>query len=207
VRLELVTAPAAEPVTLQEAKDHARITTSADDSLVSAFVSAARHAAEAFMGRAIVTQVWRMWLDAWPMARSDEWWDGVRDGAVSQFDSSEVRLPWGPIGAGGVAHVKTYDDSDAASTFSSASYYVDQPGARIRLRSGATWPTPGRTADGIEIQWEAGFGNAAAVPEPVKTGIKAHVASLYEHRGDEKLDLGVPSVSELLYQRYRVVTL
>lgn len=207
MHLELVTPPAAEPVTLQEAKDHARITASADDSLVTAFIVAARQAAEAFMGRALVTQVWRLWLDAWPMARTDEWWDGVREGAVSQFDAAEVRLPWGPIGAGGVVHVKTYDDADAASTLSSSAYYVDKPGARIRLRSGATWPIPGRTANGIEIQWEAGFGNAAAVPETVKAGIRAHVASLYEHRGDEKLDLGVPATSEVLYQRHRVVTL
>lgn len=207
MRLELVTEPAEEPVSTADAKDHARITTSADDDLVDGLIVTARQAAEAYLGRSVLKQEWRMYLDAWPSDRSQEWWYGVREGAMSQFQSRALRLPWGPIEASGVTHIKTYDAADQPATLSSAYYQVDLPGARISLRESGTWPTPGRPLNGIEVQWFAGWTAEADVPESVKAGIKAHVATLYEHRGDAQSDLSVPAVSEVLYQRHRLVTL
>lgn len=207
MRLELVTAPATEPVTLTEAKDHARISGSSDDALVTAFIVAAREAAEAYLGRSIIAQAWRMWLDAWPSAGAEQWWDGVRDGAVTELHAGHVRLPLGPVTS--VTHVKTYTDADVASTLSASAYYVDGPGARIVLRSGSSWPIPSRVANGIEIQWVSGWANAGAVPETVKAGIRTHVASMVEHRGDEAPigRLAMPDECRVLYQRHRIVTL
>lgn len=60
----LTSAPSTEPCTLQEAKDWARITTSNDDTLITAMISAARVQAEEFMGRAIITQTWDVYFDS-----------------------------------------------------------------------------------------------------------------------------------------------
>ncbi|HEY0282981.1 MAG TPA: head-tail connector protein, partial [Rhizomicrobium sp.] len=64
--LTLVTPPAAEPVTLAEAKAHLKVDTSADDALITSLIVAARARAEWHSGCAFVTQSWTLWLDAWP---------------------------------------------------------------------------------------------------------------------------------------------
>jgi uncharacterized phiE125 gp8 family phage protein len=64
--LQLLAPPAAEPVTLAEAKAHLKLDTSDEDALVAALITAARARAEWHTGRAFVTQRWRLRLDAWP---------------------------------------------------------------------------------------------------------------------------------------------
>ena len=64
--LKLVTAPAAEPVTLVEAKTHLRLDTSSDDTYVSALITAARERVELFLRRALITQVFEFAVDDFP---------------------------------------------------------------------------------------------------------------------------------------------
>ncbi len=64
--LKINSAPAAEPVTLQQAKDHLRIDGSDEDLYVEALIKAARQDCEKFQNRAYISQVWELWLDAWP---------------------------------------------------------------------------------------------------------------------------------------------
>lgn len=66
-RFALLTAPASEPVTLAEAKAHARIEHDFEDALITAYVTAARKRVEADTMRAIVTQTWTATLDRWPL--------------------------------------------------------------------------------------------------------------------------------------------
>ena len=65
----LVTAPAAEPLTLAEAKLHLRVDDTADDALIGALITAARQHAEHDTRRALVTQTWKLALDASPRQR------------------------------------------------------------------------------------------------------------------------------------------
>jgi hypothetical protein len=61
------TAPAAEPVTLQQAKDHLRIDSSDEDLYIESVIKAARrHAEQVKAWRSFITQTWEIWLDAWP---------------------------------------------------------------------------------------------------------------------------------------------
>ncbi len=62
----LVTAPTAEPVSLAEAKLHLRVDDNADDVLIGALITAARQHAEHDTRRALVTQTWKLVLDAFP---------------------------------------------------------------------------------------------------------------------------------------------
>ena len=52
------------------------------------------------------------------------------------------------------------------------------------MRLGASvWPVPGRIANGIEVAFTAGFGDAAAdVPAPIRQAILLLIAHWYEHR-------------------------
>ena len=162
----LQTPPALEPVTLAEFKTHARIDSTGDDTLATGLIAAARQWVEQYTHRALITQTWRLWLDA-PTA------------------TNFIRLPQSPVLA--VTSVQYFDDADNATVWSIGNYFVDlasQP-ARLALRNGAVWPSPIRCTNGLMIEYSAGYGaTAAAVPEALKLAIKQIAAHWYEHRGE-----------------------
>lgn len=166
LRLVRVTEPSFLPVTQGEAKLHARIDEDADNALVDSLIATATELAETYTRRAIMQQAWKQYLDAWPECGYHE-------------------FPLAPLVS--VTHVKTYDDADAATTFSAAYYQVDaisKPG-RLTVRTTGNWPTPTRKMNGIEIQFVCGYAtDPANVPAKIKTGILAMIAFLYENRGD-----------------------
>ena len=211
-RLSLVTAPTVEPVTLQELKAHLRLDDStAEDSLLSGLITVAREMAEDYTRRALITQTWKMFMDSFPGGRSGQWWDGVREGALSELVGvgGVIEIPLGPLQS--VTHIKTYDDSDVATTFSSTNYRVSAYSSergRISLRDGQTWPTFERNIDGIEIQFVAGYGaTGASVPGGIKEAIKAEAAYRYEHRGDCDAAGMASSSAMSLLSRYKIMEL
>lgn len=189
-RLDLVTAPSIEPVTLTEAKDFLRVTGSDDDTLITNLIIAARTNAESFTRRAFITQTWKLFMDNWPTTtKNTSWWDGVKQLPILVLaGKQDVLIPKAPLSS--VTHVKTYDDADSATTFASSNYYVSTysgdfaQNGRVVLRDNASWPTFERNADGIEIQFVAGYGATAAdVPYQIKQSILQEVSTMYETRG------------------------
>ena len=204
--LTLVTAPAAEPVSLAEAKAHLRIDSADDDSLIGALITAAREAAEAHTRRALVSQTWRLTLDRFPAAPLP-WWDGVRQAADTPGDGGVIELPRPPLVS--VTSVTVYDDADNPTVTPAASYYVDadnEPG-RVVLRSGKTWPVVGRVAGGVELLFVAGYGAASAVPQALRQGMLLLIGRLYENREAEAAPPGLPPAVTALWRPYRVLGL
>jgi uncharacterized phiE125 gp8 family phage protein len=183
--------PAVEPVTRDEAKAHLRVTDTAEDALIDRLIVAAREAAEAHTGRAFVTQSFRLARDAWP-------------------DALCLSLPRPPLLA--VDAVRLYDAEGNATVWDAANYSVDvrwTPG-RLCLKSGWTWPAPGRRQGGIEIDFQAGYGaNASDVPAALRQAVLMILAHLYENRelvaGEGTLE--VPTGAAALLAPYRVLSL
>ena len=171
--LKPVTPPAAEPVSLAEAKAHLRVDTSDDDALITSLIVAARQWCEGYQNRAYVTQTWDLVLDDWPA-------DPCPD---------RVRVPLPPLQS--VASLKYTDADGVQATMPATDYLVDvasQPG-RLVLAYGKVWPTVTlRPAAAIEVRFTAGYGLAVAVPETVKQAIKLLVGHLYEHREATSVD-------------------
>lgn len=210
LRLERVTAPQITPVTLAEAKQQLRLEPdqSDDDALITGLIATAVEQAERWTGRALIRQVWRMFLDAWPGEAPGNAWEGIREGPSSLIAPSPAEVWLAKLPLISVAHVKTYDDSDVASSWAPSNYVVDtasEPG-RIVPRKGASWPTPGRAANGIEIEFTAGYGaNAHDVPEGIRQGILGMVEKL--HDGCDPEDARKAAQAETLWQAYRVLHL
>jgi uncharacterized phiE125 gp8 family phage protein len=181
--LQLITPPAAEPVTLAEVKAHLKIDTSDEDVLLATLITAARARAEWHTGRAFVSQSWTLRLDAWP-----------RDGVA------EIPLP--PLG--GVTEVAVISPDDIRTVLAPAAYRVDTASApgRVIFRDAAP---PLRTRDCIEIAFTAGYGGAAAVPPAIKEAILEITADLHAHRGDE--DGAVGLAGQALLAPYRIFRL
>ncbi len=177
-----------EPVTITEAKTHLRVTSSADDTYITALIKAARVACENYTSTTMAPKTIRLTMDGMPGAPG-AWWDGVREGPLSfiQGVANQLVFAYPPLFA--VSSFKYYDDSDAEYTFSSTNYYVDNsdPGQRGRLvlRRGAVWPPIAlRVAAGIIVDFTAGFGNTGyPLPEGFKQALLKVISFMYKNRG------------------------
>jgi hypothetical protein len=65
--LQIVTPPIVEPVTLAFAKQHLRVDFTDDDTLITAYITAARQYCEKYTRRAFFTQSWLRTLDYFPL--------------------------------------------------------------------------------------------------------------------------------------------
>jgi hypothetical protein len=185
----LVTAPAAEPVTAAQLRTHLVVSeTEMPDAEANDLIAEARQFIEDQAGIAFVTQTWRLALDRWP-GRAEAWWDGVREMPISELYSPDTRasieLPRAPLQS--ITSVTVYDEANAPTEYTPTDLFsVDtysMPG-RITLRAGATWPIAMRTNNAIEIDYVAGYGDAAAVPATMRRAIRMLAAKMYAERGD-----------------------
>jgi uncharacterized phiE125 gp8 family phage protein len=189
--LVLTVAPEREPVSVSEAKDYLRIDTAVEDPVIASLILAARLHIEGALDIAMLTQSWTLVLDRWPA-----------DGRVA--------IPLGPLQS--VGSVKVYNADDVAETVPASSYLVDLSSLRPRLvrNTGAVWPTPGRSASGIEIAVTAGYGDTRdKVPQPIRQALLMLVAHWYEQREPvvfEQPDVLPHGVADLLAP-YRQVRL
>jgi hypothetical protein len=210
LKLTLVSAPAMLPLSLNEAKLYLRLDDddTLDDALVANLTRAAMEACERFTGRALISQTWDLFLDRWPGMAETPLAEGLAVGADLPARVKAVALPRPPLQ--GVLHVKTYDEADTATPWPAANYFVDTasvPG-RLVARTGHALPLPGRAANGIEIRFSAGYGDApGAVPEALRQGLRLLVAHLYEHRGDDMDHAAEISGAARLWRAYRVAGL
>jgi uncharacterized phiE125 gp8 family phage protein len=187
---KLITAPAVEPVTLVEAKDHCRYVEADQDTLFRRLIRAATTDAENITGRALIEQTLEIGLHCWPR-------DGIELSRPPLID---------------VVSVTYTDPAGATQTMPSADYTVDTYGAAavILPAYGVTWPTVRGQVNAIRVRYRAGYGAApGAVPEPIRAWILIRVAQIFEHR--EQVVAGVsvtpvPFVDGLL-DPYRVLRL
>ena len=192
LRLTLTAAPARLPVELGEVRAQLRLDDdqTIEDALVAGIVRAAVEACECFTGRALITQTWTLVRDRWPGGSDDvPISEGLVEGPDIQPSVRALMLPRPPLRS--VTHVKTFDENDAESTWPPANYLVDtasQPG-RLVARTGRAFPTPGRAANGIEVLFVAGQGDAPGdVPMALRHGLLQLAAHMFEHRGDGASD-------------------
>lgn len=180
----LVTGPASEPVTLAEAKAHARIDSDTENDYITALIVAARELVCRLTGRAMITETWKLTLDRWPGDEQEEWWTGVRDGALSQLTGTSIEIRKAPFLA--LTSVEYLDEAGSATTVDSSIYYASPaPGefGKVTLKRGQVWPVLYRNDGTVVVTFTRGYGSSAsAVPNGLKHAIKMLVAHWYQNR-------------------------
>ncbi len=184
----LLTAPAVEPVSLDEAKAFLRVETSDDDDVIAALVAGARIHVEAQTRRALITQSWRISADAWP---------------------ADGRLPVLPAPLQSLSAARVYDSDNNTHDVDGQTFVLDLGGSALCF---APWapPAPGRLSLGIEVDVVVGYGDAASdVPEPLRQAIRLLIAHWYENRGlmREAGTAVLPQNVAALIGPYRVLSL
>lgn len=152
----LLTAPTAEPVTVDDAKLAARLDGAHWDAIVGPNIEAARVVAEHETGRRLMTQTWRYELEDWPTA----------DELIPELAPTAV--------------VINYWTGSAWLQLGTPSFVWQPAGtgrASIALAPafGTSWPALGSVALGPRVQVDVttGAANASGVPAPAKSFIKA----------------------------------
>lgn len=160
--LSLLEAAAAKPVSLTEAKAQCRVDGADEDQLLDRLIGMATEQAEARTGRVLVTQKLRLTLDAFPVG------------------SLEVPCP--PLAS--VQEVSYLDAAGVRTVLANTEYQVitDELVGRLLPAYGKSWPSCRIEPGSVRVDFTAGYGAAAEVPESIRSWILLSVGTLYSQR-------------------------
>lgn len=185
--LEVLEAPAVEPLSLDEVKLHLRVDTPDEDDLISALIVAAREWTETYCRRSWIQRTLKLRLDYFP---------------------PEILLPRGPVVA--VESISFIGSNGTTAEVDPLIYVVDPyslPG-RIRPALGSAWPVVMAALNAVEVTYDAGYPapapldapepnaipEALNVPQSAKAAMKLLIGGWYENREHvaEKAPVEVP---------------
>lgn len=204
--LQVTQQPTAEPVTVQQVRQHCRIDNASDDDLLETYLQSARIMAEGYLSRALLTQT-LLWT-----VRPQE---ALRP-SVSRLGGA-LSLPRAPVQS--IESVSVLDERGNATTIAAATlpivpptpltgYAADLSLEPARLRIGhATILSDGRTLrqatlEYIQVSFVAGYTDPTKVPPNTVNAIMMTTAFLFEHRGDAGGEM--PKAAEWLLDHDRL---
>lgn len=167
--LNLLTAPATEPLTLREAKLHLRVTGDDENDYITDLILAARQTAETFTHRALITQSYTLTLDGFPCGYA-----------------AAIVLPKPPLRS--ITSIQYVDTNGDTQTWSSALYQVDAPSGpwarvgRVMPAYQQIYPINRTQMNAVTITFAAGYGEAKDVPAPFRHAIRLWIAHWYRNR-------------------------
>lgn len=188
--LSIDTAASLRWATLQEAKDHLRVTSTAEDAYLSHLIAAVQSIAESITNRAILTTTYVYYLESLP-------------------SSGEIELPRPRVQS--ITHVKYYDSSNVLQTLAAGNYATDiisEP-ARIVTAYGVIWPTTYNKPNAVEIKYVAGYTAANFIPKGLVQAMYFLLAHLYDLRSPVVIGASVaqlPFAMDALFSPYRMRT-
>ena len=173
---KIVTEPDGEPISLELAKLHLRVTGDSEDELIQIYVRSARKWIEERTHRSMLDQTWELSGDAFPRS--------------APF---EIMLPLGRVSK--VNNIKYFDEAAVEQTLTGPTsaapgtdYQEDlnnESGPRIRPTPANDWPSSetDRLA-AVTVQFVSGYGpKASDVPAGLVTGLLYRLTDLDEFRG------------------------
>lgn len=199
-RPKIIEAPAAEPISIDEARAHLEAqryeesdVDPLDDAKIEGWISAAREHCENFLGLSLATCTLEIALDQFPLSTSPT--------------GLPIELPMGPVRE--IIFVSWSDESDGE--LDAADYVLDDFAQPSRLRpTGAAWPAIAASPNAVRIRYVAGYGVDTDGGEPLPKAIRAAMllilGHLYRNREDstEAAMISIPNGAEALMRPLRV---
>ncbi|MFA5115599.1 MAG: head-tail connector protein [Candidatus Omnitrophota bacterium] len=168
--LKLITPPAAELITVEEAAEFMRAEFSdSEETLIEALISTARLMCEEYLFRRIGVQTVELRDKGFPV------------------NNAPIVLP-APLRS--VTSIKYLDSNNVEQTLDSDEYIVSdsEPGLIIPLNS---WPVASGAGDSLRVRFVAGYDDSdpgespatgIALPQTIKTAMLMQIADLFENR-------------------------
>lgn len=193
--LSLVTAPTAEPVSIAEAKQYLRVTSTIEDDRIADLIASAREDLDGnagWLGRAIMPQTWDFTLDHLPPRHLTPMYQTRRSALA-------IEIPLPPLQS---VTAVTYLDQDAATQTLSTEVYAavtkTEPG-EIVLLQGQSWPLTAQQPDAVTIRFVAGY---TKVPQKIRNIIFSIVAWRFENREGGDLPQSIMDQCSSLKMRF-----
>ena len=189
--IQVTTEPTVEPVSVSEAKDHLRVTSSDDDTYIGTLIKAARQRAEGYTRRALVTQTIQYTMEAFP---------------------TEMMLPRPPVAS--ITSINYVDSDGISQSFTDfQSDLADQANPKVKPSYGNSWPTARDQYGAVTVTYVAGYGGGDSpdtitnIPQDIRHAILLMVGTWYENREDAIVGtstMAMPEVAKNLLHPYRV---
>jgi uncharacterized phiE125 gp8 family phage protein len=157
MRHTVKTAPTTEPVTLAEMRTHLGIVQSTEtgrDSIITSRIISARKWAEHYTRTAFISQTLTGYDSVFPFIPECNHPIFLRTPLVS------------------VTTIKYLDPDGVQQTLSGSKYLVDTVGGVVVPAYGESWPSIRSQLNSVQVEYVAGYANAAAVPEEIKDAIR-----------------------------------
>lgn len=168
-------APAVEPVSVDQARAWLRVDGTAEDPTIIMLISAARRFIERRTNRALITSGWTFTLDRFPLPQ----WAADRTYCMPPA----IQLPRGPVKA--VNAVKYVDTAGVQQTMTAGTdYTVDLTREPVRIAPAwsKAWPTARNQQAAISVEFTAGYDTPADVPEDLTLALRLLIGHWFEHR-------------------------
>lgn len=160
--MKIITPPAIEPISLETAKSHLRVTDNSEDTLISLFIKSARESAEHRTGRSLINQTLEVAFDAFADA---------------------IEFPVGNVTS--IVSIKYLNTSGIETTLNSLTYFLDNYSITnwVLPAYGYTYPETLGTANNVKVQFIAGYGATTdTVPANVTTWMLLAIGAMYANR-------------------------
>lgn len=168
------TEPAAEPITLAEAKLHLRVDHADEDAYITGLITSARLMCEQRTGKTLISSGWT--------AYGDEFTD-------------TLELPNPTVTS--VASISYVDVNGTTQTLDASTYRVDMISDPARIKPVTEWPETDDRMNAVTVVYTAGYANANAVPAPLKQWMLLAIGDMYENRtaSDRPMGTAAPNAS------------
>jgi len=163
---EVTTVPAAEPLTLTEAKAHLRVTATNEDTLITSLIIVARQYIEEVLWRKLITQTLTLERECFPSG------------------ADPLLLPGGNVSS--ITSISYTDTNGDPQTVTTQQENLTAIPAELTPAYQGTWPTTRRQLAAVSIVYVAGFGAAGSdVPEPIRHAMRLLIGDYYENRTNQ----------------------
>lgn len=164
-------APAQEPITLEEARQHLLIDSDEHDAMIASYIASARAAAESYLNRQLITATYTATLADFPVYR------GI------------IELPRPPIQS--ITSVVYLDQQGDSTTLGAANYglVTGNVSGHILPAKGYQWPIvyDHDGAENVTVTFKAGYGETpSTVPDEIKAAIRLMVEDLFHNRAAQQ---------------------
>ncbi|MEE9223041.1 MAG: head-tail connector protein [Nitrosomonadaceae bacterium] len=207
--------PAGLPVLLATAKNYLKVTSGADDALITILIGAATGYAEGFTRRDFITREYETFRDFFSNSVSEGYYTFGENpvlGAALVNDTGNVgfELRRSPLQT---VETITYLLNNVLKPVFASTFYntIETDYSEVLTVDNASWPDDAdRRLQSITITFKTGFGDSDTdMPSWVTEGILQHVANMYRNRGDcsacgDTTGALLPLTAKLLYLQNRI---